>query len=51
MKNPFKDLVIANKNPFGVYFYDTYGNRTANLTITSKQLLQIEKILNQQTHN
>ncbi len=48
MKNPFKDLVIANKNPFGVYFYDTYGNRTANLTITSKQLLQIEKILNQQ---
>ncbi len=51
MKNPFKDLVIANRNPFGVYFYDTYGNRTANLTITSKQLLQIEKILNQQTHN
>ena len=47
MKSPFKDLVISNKNPFGVYFYDTYGNRTANLTISSKQLLKIEKILNE----
>ena len=47
MKKPFRNLVITNKNPFGAFFYDTYGNRTANLTISSKQLLKIEKILNE----
>ena len=47
MKNPFKNLVVSKKNPFGVYFYDTYGNRTSNFTITGKQLLKIEKILNE----
>ena len=47
MKKPFKNLVITNKNPFGACFYDTYGNRTSNFTITGKQLLKIEKILNE----
>jgi hypothetical protein len=47
IKNPFEELVITNKNPLGAYFYDTFGNRTSSLTISSKQLLQIEKILNQ----
>ena len=47
MKNPFEELVITKKNPLGAYFYDTFGNRTSSLTISSKQLLQIEKILNQ----
>ena len=47
MKNPFEELVITKKNPLGAYFYDTFGNRTANLTINSKQLTQIKKILNQ----
>jgi hypothetical protein len=46
MKNPFEELVITKKNPLGAYFFDTFGNRTSNLTISSKQLLQIEKILN-----
>lgn len=47
MKKPFKNLVITNKSPFGAFFYDTYGNRTSNFTITGKQLLKIEKILNE----
>ena len=38
---------ITKKNPLGAYFYDTFGNRTSSLTISSKQLTQIEKILNQ----
>ena len=40
-------IVITKKNPLGAYFYDTFGNRTSSLTISSKQLTQIEKILNQ----
>jgi hypothetical protein len=46
MKDLLKELVIDNKKPFGVVFYDTYGNRTSNLTISNKQLLQIKNILN-----
>lgn len=47
MKNPFEELVITKENLLGAYFYDTFGNRTSRFTISGKQLLQIEKILNQ----
>ena len=47
MNHHLNDLVVTKKNLLGVCFYDTYGNRTATLTINNKQFFKIQKILNQ----
>ena len=45
LNTEFNKLVLNSDKPYNVHFYDFYGNKTKYLSIDSKKLNEIIKII------
>ena len=47
LNSEFNKLVLNSDKPYNIHFYDFYGNKTKYLSIDSKKLNKIIKIIKQ----
>ena len=45
LNSEFNKLVLNSDKPYNIHFYDFYGNKTKYLSIDSKKLNEIIKII------